>query len=110
MKCVRCKGDFTSQFILACVCDPCLEKNGKFTTAEKTKMNSWDKLEDFLEVYAKMSSGEWSWACNTQCKYVDLRVDMRDGGCIIKTRDGVRIGPDRLAWQYSKEKPNPPET
>ena len=75
----------------------------------RDKSNLWDQLEDFLVVYNKMKAKEWVWFKSMDCKYVDLRIDMRDGGCIIKNIDGVRISPEQLAWQYSKEEPECPK-
>jgi len=56
-----------------------------------------------------MRAGEWVWYLNTKCKYVDLRVDMRDGGCIIMVDDGtftgkkIRIDPKDLEFQYQSD-------
>lgn len=62
--------------------------------------SAWDNIDDFLRVMNEVKAGNWHWARNMKCKYVDLRVDMRDGGCIIKDRDGNRISPQQLAYQY----------
>ncbi len=71
---------------------------------EKIATNTWDSIDDFLAVLGEMRGGKWSWMKNTKCKYVTLRVDMRDGGCIIKDRDGNRIDPKDLEYQF--ELPN----
>ena len=110
MSCTRCEKDFKARHILQCVCDECLAINPRLTTKERSAMNLWDKFEDFLKVYSAMKKNEWLWIRNTECKYVELRIDMRDGGCIIMNRDSERIGPDRLAYQYSTSNPNRPET
>jgi len=111
-ECMRCKTKKPLEefppHVLSAVCRECLNENPKLSTAERERMNLWDKLEDFLTVYNRMKNREWSWANNMSCKYVSLHVDMRDGGCIIADRDGKRIGPNRLAWQYSDETPKPP--
>jgi len=75
----------------------------------KIEQNIWDHLDDFLKTFNNMKTHNWSWARNSECKYVNLRIDMRDGGCIIMNKDGERISPERLAWQYSKETPKPPQ-
>lgn len=49
-------------------------------------MNLWDHVDSFIDVYEKMKRKEWSWVRNMDCKYVELRIDMRDGGCIIRTK------------------------
>jgi len=79
------------------------------TVEFKNKKNIWDHIAQFEKIYNKMKKGEWSWTRNSRCKYVDLRVDMRDGGCIIMDNKGERISPEQLAFQYSKETPNPPK-
>lgn len=64
--------------------------------------NRWDSIQDFITVLQAARSGQWHWPMNTRCKYVELRVDMRDGGCIIKDREGKRITPAELAYQYGQ--------
>jgi hypothetical protein len=78
------------------------------SVSEKEQMNIWDSLDDFLKVYTLMQNDEWTWSLNSQCKYIDLRIDMRDGACLIKAK-GERISPERLAWQYSEETLDPPK-
>lgn len=73
---------------------------------EKIATNTWDHINDFLRVMERARKREWSWAMNTKCKYVELRVDMRTGHCIIKDREGNRIDPADLAFQYGEETPN----
>lgn len=67
---------------------------------EKIKTNTWDSLQDFLKVFNNAMSGSWHWYKNSRCKYVELRVDMRTGHCIISDRYGKRIDPRDLAFQY----------
>lgn len=69
---------------------------------EKVATNTWDHIDDFISVLNEMKAGKWAWYENTKCKYVDLRVDMRNGGCIIKDRNGNRIDPKDLAHQISR--------
>jgi hypothetical protein len=109
-KCMRCEEGYDRFYPMQVVCDSCLEKNSKLNTAEKDRMNRWDSIEDFLVVHEARKNRKWSWAHNSGCKYINLRIDMRNGGCIISTDEFGRIGPDRLAWQYSKETPDPPVT
>lgn len=45
----------------------------------------------------------WSWASNMNCKYIDLRFDMRDGAFVLRDREGNRISLKQLKWQYGKE-------
>lgn len=67
--------------------------------AKKIAGNVWDHIEDFLKVYERSKSGDWKWYANSKCKYVELRVDMRSGHCIIRDRDGNRVDPKDLEHQ-----------
>ena len=86
---------------------------------DKLEKNEWEKKQptlqevvDFIKEvtegeYLKRSSG-WTWIKNTPCKYVELRIDMRDGGFVITDRDSNRISFEALKYQYSKENPERP--
>jgi hypothetical protein len=69
------------------------------TVEEKIRFNVWDNVADVLPVLESAKAGKWKWVYNSNCKYIELRVDMRDGGCIITNREGVRINPEDLAYQ-----------
>lgn len=62
----------------------------------------WEPVERFLAVLtkARKHNGEWEWARNSRCKYVNLRVDMRDGHCVLADRDAVPITFDELEYQF----------
>lgn len=107
MKCMRCKATFQVNHPLDAVCPTCLLANPDLSVEEKDAMNIWDKWADLASVVDLALARKWSWARNTECKYVDVRIDMRDGGCIIRVK-GKRISPERLAWQYTKDTPEPP--
>jgi hypothetical protein len=107
--CIRCRNDFKSDSILNCVCPECLSKDPILSVDEKDHMNEWDHIDDFLKIHELRKQKKWTWAMNTGCKYIELRIDMRDGGCIIMNREGKRINPSQLAWQYSKETPVMPK-
>lgn len=70
---------------------------------QKIKTNTWDSIDDFIAVLEAMRADKWKWWWNTRCKYVELRVDMRDGGCIIRDREGKRIDPKQLAYQHGEK-------
>ena len=70
---------------------------------EKIKLNKWDSIDDFLRVLQTMRQGKWHWMRNNRCKYVEVRVDMRDGRCIIRDRYGKRIDSRDLEYQYTGE-------
>lgn len=64
----------------------------------------WIPLQNVFALVEKSKLGIWTWARNTKCKYIDVRIDMRDGDCIIKDRDGNIITLEQLQWQYTPEK------
>ena len=71
----------------------------------KIDSNSWNMIEDLakavMETVKLSRDREWCWVKNWDCKYINLRVDMRDGGAIIVNRAGKRISPDQLKYQYN---------
>lgn len=70
------------------------------STAEGQPNRDWDHIDDVLPVIELMRSGKWVWDENMRCKYVEVRIDTRDGGCIIKDRHDVRITPAELVKQF----------
>lgn len=79
------------------------DRNSSIPLEEKIKKNIWDSLEDFLDVVAMVKEGKWRWAYNPKFKYVNLRIDMRDGGCLILDNDGNRVDPKDLRFQYNND-------
>jgi hypothetical protein len=69
------------------------------TLKQKQAANVWDHIDDALAVIELARAGKWHWCENSRCKYIDLRIDMRDGGCVIKDQDGNRIDPSELRKQ-----------
>ena len=59
-----------------------------------------DKWVPIAEVLEVLNSKEWTWAANQRCKYLNLRVDMRDGHCLIKDRHNQTITLEELKHQY----------
>jgi hypothetical protein len=109
VNCLRCKNEFSTSHPLNLICLSCLEKKPQLSIKEKAEMNLWDNADSFFPLYQKMKSGDWCWTKNMSCKYIDIRIDMRDGGCLLYDKNGNRISFERLAWQYSNETPEPPE-
>lgn len=91
----------------------------------KVARNSWHEPEELDEVIATIKQlskerpwgrplikpiGEpepedaeenrWSWAYNHNCKYINIRIDMRDGGFTLSNDTDGRINLERLKWQY----------
>lgn len=74
----------------------------------KEKFNIWDNIKDVIpaiqRVCALRDEYKWTWGMNTKCKYISIRIDMRDGGCILNDRNGNRIEIADLEYQYSSKK------
>ena len=77
------------------------------TLKQKQAANVWDHVDDALAVIELARTGRWVWMENPACKYIELRIDMRDGGCLIKDREGNRINPADLRKQLSGEQWEP---
>ena len=76
-------------------CEPSEKNESKFYH------NSWDNIVDIGKaVTTALKDKEWSWAKNTRCKYVSIRIDMRNGGAILVSRGGERISIEQLQYQY----------
>ena len=50
-------------------------------------MNVWYPIEEVLKIIQLSRAGKWHWGCNSKLKYLNLRVDMRDGHCRIFDRN-----------------------
>ena len=64
--------------------------------------NVWlTNLDETIALIKKLSAedSEWTWIRNSKCKYVDIRIDMRDGAFVLRDRDGNRISLKQLAEQ-----------
>lgn len=77
------------------------------TVQQKQAANVWDHVDDALAVIEMARAGKWVWMENSRCKYIDLRIDMRDGGCLIRDAKGNRINPEDLRKQLSNEQWEP---
>lgn len=83
--------------------DAVIAKGRGATLQEKHDCNVWDDIADVLAVLKLIAAGRWCWTKNTRCKYIDVRIDMRSGACIIKDRDGKRILPQDLEHQHGTD-------
>ena len=59
----------------------------------------WTPIDDVLAV---IRDPKWMWPLNSRCKYVTLRLDVRDFHCIIMDRDGNEITLDELKHQHEE--------
>lgn len=61
----------------------------------------WIPLNDILSpILETLHSPAWSWVRNTDCKYINVRIDMRDGHVLLTDRNGKIITIDQLRHQY----------
>jgi len=79
---------------------------------EKKRHNIWEhksSLSDvvkFVEENAtkeynpNSKKGEWNWARNAECKYIEISIDMRDGAFVLSNRRRERISLEQLKHQY----------
>lgn len=62
---------------------------------EMQKENQWHtnfvELAEAVRKCAIDKEVKWSWARNWDCKYINIWLDMRDGGYILTDRTGKRI-------------------
>lgn len=63
----------------------------------------WIPVADVMAVIDAAKQGKWTWLLNIRCKYIDLRIDMRDGRCVLKDRDGQVITIEQLKNQYGNK-------
>lgn len=73
--------------------------------------NVWEDgktLDGVFKFIKEATTGkhDWWWIKNSKCKYVSLRIDMRDGGFIILDRNNERIEFTELEYQYQIEDNN----
>jgi hypothetical protein len=73
------------------------------TVEQKHHYNVWDHISDVIAVLKRIKEDKWVWYKNARCKYIDVRIDMRDGGCLIKDGNGTRINPSDLAHQHGEQ-------
>lgn len=64
----------------------------------------WYKFSDIFKTIADIQENNWSWAFNNRCKYIDIRIDMRDLKCLLKDRYGDVITIKELVRQHEKVK------
>lgn len=76
---------------------------------EMVASNKWhsgsELYANIRELVRLIADEEWRWSMNPECKYIDIRIDMRDGGHVLTNRSGNRISIEGIRWQYDKENP-----
>lgn len=66
---------------------------------KKIQSNTWDHFGSILPTLKAISRGDWYWGANSRCKYIEIRLDTRDGGCLLFDSERVRISPEQFAHQ-----------
>lgn len=81
---------------------------------DKVSANIWDRnLTEVMEFINSATAGskfevkDWTWVRNSRCKYVSIRIDMRDGAFVLVDRGGERISLEHLKYQWEEGKPEP---
>jgi hypothetical protein len=85
----------------------------------KIDRNSWEENFDEVIAFIKQATNEepyeadgntlkpgaidWSWSRNMDCKYINIRIDMRDGGFVLVNQRGERVSLDAIKWQYKSK-------
>lgn len=71
--------------------------------AHRIEKNIWDHVNDIIPAIASaLKDKKWSWARSKdfKCKYIDVRIDMRSGHCLLLNSDNERISIEDLQYQY----------
>lgn len=71
-------------------------------------MTEWIDINEVVKVIEKSRKHNlsWGWYRNTECKYISLRVDMRDGHCVLMDREDNVITLEALQYQYRGDPKN----
>lgn len=67
--------------------------------------NAWnDDLMKFIEILDSVKDDPW-WICDMPLKYLDIRIDTRDNGWLLRIEDSKeRVSPDRVVAAIEKFK------
>ena len=63
----------------------------------------WVPFSGILAVLNKARWKCWSWSKNTRCKYIIVRIDMRNQKCILRDQDGKPLTLKELEYQYESK-------
>lgn len=56
----------------------------------------WHPLQEVIDLLKAQTDGRWHWGLDMPLKYLEVRIDVRDGNCIIRDRDGNRVSIQRI--------------
>jgi len=63
----------------------------------------WTPLEELMDGIREVTNDHnWRWAANMPCKYISIRIDMRDKHALLLDRDGEPITIEQLKRQAFK--------
>lgn len=72
----------------------------EFEKYQASVVGRWKPSAEVFETIARLLEDcKWRWSRNTRCKYVDVRIDMRDGKCVLTDRHGKDLTIDELKEQ-----------
>jgi len=60
----------------------------------------WIPVTSVIKILKSLKTKGWCWSRNSKCKYIEIRIDMRDQNCILKDRDGNFITLKQLEEQF----------
>lgn len=90
----------------------CQDESDQDSSPDSKKYESvgdpWLCISEVLKVVQKAKSGEWCWTKSEGflCKYVEVRIDMRSGKCLVSDRRGKLLTLKDLNYQYSSLQSN----
>lgn len=56
-------------------------------------------FDDLIAWLTEVNAGRWHWCQNSQCKYVEIKIDTRSGAYGLQDRDGKSLTLDELKRQ-----------
>lgn len=72
----------------------------RYATAEQVDhYNIWFDYAEVLPTITAIQEGKWEWPANSQCKYVNLRIDTRGLKVRLSDQNGRTITPAQFAYQ-----------
>ena len=66
----------------------------------------WQPFNDWTSTVIAIITNKvnWTWASNSRCKYITIRIDMRDGAACITDENDNEISAKDLARQCKRGK------
>jgi hypothetical protein len=61
--------------------------------------SNWISFDNITNIINLVKSKKWCWTKNSRCKYIEVRIDMRDGNCLVRDRNGIDISLEELLKQ-----------